>query len=102
MSCTSVATATAPETPRLMGRACNDGRLPMRDLTQAKTEAALGAASVLRPAPQSGAIVVAVALMTEYGLHNLPVVDDERPVGVVQLRKAVRHVSRRSGIGLGF
>jgi CBS domain-containing protein len=47
-------------------------------------------------------IAVAVTLMTEYGLHNLPVVDDERPVGIVQLRKAVRHVARRSGIGLGF
>jgi CBS domain-containing protein len=47
---------------------------------------------------------VAETLMTEYGIHHLPVVDDGRPVGMVGLREVTR--SRRSperlAIGLGF
>ncbi len=44
----------------------------------------------------------AVTLMTEYGFHHLPVVDDERPVGMLGLRQALRQVRGRTGIGLGF
>ena len=47
-------------------------------------------------------IEAAVTLMTEYGFHHLPVVDDERPIGMLGLRQAVRQVRGRTGIGLGF
>jgi len=47
-------------------------------------------------------IEAAVTLMTEYGFHHLPVVDDERPAGMLGLRQAVRQVRGRTGIGLGF
>jgi CBS domain-containing protein len=47
-------------------------------------------------------IEAAVTLMTEYGFHHLPVIDDERPLGMVGLRQAARHVRGRAGIGLGF
>jgi sulfide:quinone oxidoreductase len=47
-------------------------------------------------------IEAAVTLMTEYGLHHLPVVDDERPIGMLGLRQAAPHVRRRTQIGLGF
>lgn len=47
---------------------------------------------------------LAETLMTEYGIHHLPVVEDDRPVGIVGLRDVTR--SRRSperlAIGLGF
>ena len=47
-------------------------------------------------------IEAAVTLMTEYGFHHLPVVDDERPVGVLGLRQAARQTQSRPRIGLGF
>jgi sulfide:quinone oxidoreductase len=47
-------------------------------------------------------IDVAMTLMTEYGFHNLPVVERGRPVGMVSLREAARRSRRRAGIGLGF
>ncbi len=47
-------------------------------------------------------IVAAVTLMTEYGFHHLPVVDDERPTGMLGLRQAARQAHGRTGIGLGF
>lgn len=47
-------------------------------------------------------IDVAITLMTEYGFHRLPVVEDGRPVGMVSLREAARQARRRMGIGLGF
>jgi sulfide:quinone oxidoreductase len=47
-------------------------------------------------------IDVAVTLMTEYGFHHLPVVEDERPIGLVGLRQAARRTRTRTGIGLGF
>jgi sulfide:quinone oxidoreductase len=50
----------------------------------------------------STTIDVAVMLMTEYGIHRLPVVDDERPVGMLGLRQAARSMRARTGIGLGF
>jgi CBS domain-containing protein len=42
--------------------------------------------------------------MTEHGIHQLPVVDGERPVGIVALRDVARPVltGRLSAIGLGF
>jgi sulfide:quinone oxidoreductase len=47
-------------------------------------------------------IDAAVTLMTEYGFHHLPVVEDERPAGTLGLRQAARRAHRRTGIGLGF
>jgi sulfide:quinone oxidoreductase len=47
-------------------------------------------------------IEAAVILMTEYGFHHLPVVEDERPEGMLGLRQAARQARRRTGIGLGF
>jgi sulfide:quinone oxidoreductase len=47
-------------------------------------------------------IEAAVTLMTEYGFHHLPVIDDERPVGMLGLRQAARQARARTGIGLGF
>ena len=44
----------------------------------------------------------AVTLMTEYGFHHLPVVDEERPTGMLGLRQAARQARGRTGIGLGF
>jgi sulfide:quinone oxidoreductase len=46
-------------------------------------------------------IEVGVTLMTQYHLHRLPVVTDERPVGILALRQAVQRATR-TGIGLGF
>jgi sulfide:quinone oxidoreductase len=47
-------------------------------------------------------IEAAVTMMTEYGFHHLPVVDGERPTGMLGLRQAARQARGRSGIGLGF
>lgn len=47
-------------------------------------------------------IELAVTLMTEYGLHRLPVVDEERPTGMLELGQAARQVRAQTGIGLGF
>jgi sulfide:quinone oxidoreductase len=47
-------------------------------------------------------IEAAVTLMNEYGFHHLPVVEDERPVGMLGLRQATRHARGRTGIGLGL
>jgi CBS domain-containing protein len=47
-------------------------------------------------------IEAAVTLMTEYGFHHLPVIDDERPVGMLGLRHATRQARGRIGIGLGL
>lgn len=44
----------------------------------------------------------AVTLMTEYGFDQLPVEDDERPVGIIDLPQATRAAGARTGIGLGF
>ncbi len=48
------------------------------------------------------AIGAAVFLMTEYGVHHLPVVEDERPVGVLALGEATRAARSGHGMGLGF
>jgi sulfide:quinone oxidoreductase len=47
-------------------------------------------------------IEAAVTLMTQYGLHHLPVVEDERPAGLLGLRQAERNARARTGIGLGL
>jgi CBS domain-containing protein len=47
-------------------------------------------------------IEAAVTLMTEYGFHHLPVIDDERPIGMLGLRQAARQARGRIGIGLGL
>jgi sulfide:quinone oxidoreductase len=52
--------------------------------------------------PADTTIEAAVTLMTEYGFHHLPVVEDGRPVGVLGLRQAARRSRRGTGIGLGF
>jgi sulfide:quinone oxidoreductase len=46
-------------------------------------------------------IEVAVSMMTEHGVHHLPVVDGKRPVGMLGFREAARR-ARGRGIGLGF
>ena len=46
-------------------------------------------------------IEAAVTLMTEYGFHHLPVIEDERPVGMLGLRQATRQTPGRTAIGLG-
>lgn len=47
---------------------------------------------------------LAATLMTEYGVHHLPVVEGERPVGMVGLRDLTRsrQSQERLAIGLGF
>jgi CBS domain-containing protein len=47
-------------------------------------------------------IEAAVTLMTEYGFYHLPVVEDERPTGMLGLRQAAREARGRIGVGLGF
>ena len=46
----------------------------------------------------------AALLMTEHGIHQLPVVDGERPVGLVGLGEVARPrlTARLSGVGLGY
>jgi sulfide:quinone oxidoreductase len=47
----------------------------------------------------------AALLMTEHGIHHLPVVDGERPIGLVRLRDVVRAVPLAGTdvrVGLGF
>jgi CBS domain-containing protein len=52
--------------------------------------------------PANVPIEVAVTLMTEYGIHHLPVVADERPVGMLGLRQAAQHMRTRTGIAVGL
>jgi sulfide:quinone oxidoreductase len=44
----------------------------------------------------------AVFLMTERNIHHLPVVEGERPIGMIGLRAAARTAGWNMGIGLGF
>jgi CBS domain-containing protein len=45
----------------------------------------------------------AETLMTAYGIHHLPVVEEETPVGIVGLREVARsRRPERLAIGLGF
>jgi CBS domain-containing protein len=43
----------------------------------------------------------ALALMGEHGIHRVPVVEGDRPVGMLGFRQAARSVRGR-GVGLGF
>ena len=45
--------------------------------------------------------IEAAVMMTEYGFHHLPVIEDERPVGMLGLRQATRQTPGRTAIGLG-
>jgi sulfide:quinone oxidoreductase len=47
-------------------------------------------------------IETGVHLMTQYQVHHLPVVTDERPVGILGLRQAAQRAVTRPAIGLGF
>jgi CBS domain-containing protein len=53
--------------------------------------------------PANATLDVAESLMTGHGFHHLPVVDGERPVGMVGLRDVVNARPRfGAGIGLGL
>jgi sulfide:quinone oxidoreductase len=52
--------------------------------------------------PAGATLPAAALLMTEHAVHRLPVVEGERPVGVVGLRDVVRSARSLRGIGLGF
>jgi CBS domain-containing protein len=52
--------------------------------------------------PAGTPIDATVILMTEYGFHHLPVVEDGRPVGMLGLRQAALQARSRTRIGLGF
>ena len=49
----------------------------------------------------STCVEAAVSLMIEHGVHQLPVVEGRRPVGMLGFRQAARQ-ARGRGIGLGF
>lgn len=51
--------------------------------------------------PASTSVEAAVSLMNEHGVHHLPVVDGELPVGMLGFRQAAREARGRN-IGLGF
>ena len=51
-------------------------------------------------ASRSTSIEAAAALMVEYGVHHLPVVDGEAPVGMLAVEQVGR--ARHLGVGLGF
>jgi CBS domain-containing protein len=86
------------------------GILTSRDLLRAfagrvhPSEARVREWMTAEPVAVSAATTIeaAVAMMTEYGFHHLPVVDGERPTGMLGLRQAARQAHRRSGIGLGL
>jgi sulfide:quinone oxidoreductase len=86
------------------------GILTSRDLVRAfagrahPSEARVREWMTAEPVAVSGAasIDAAVTLMTEHGFHHLPVVEDERPTGMLGLRQAARHTGAWIGVGLGF
>ncbi len=86
------------------------GMITSRDLLRAfasrvhPSEARVREWMTAEPVATSAAtpIEAAVTLMTQYGLHHLPVVEDERPTGLLGLRQAAREARARTGIGLGF
>ena len=51
--------------------------------------------------PVSGGLEHAITQMDTHAIHHLPVVDGERPVGMLGYRQAVSR-TRASGVGLGF
>ena len=44
----------------------------------------------------------AATLMTEHGIHHLPVAEGGRAVGLIGLRRAARCIPRPASVGLGF
>lgn len=52
--------------------------------------------------PPDTTLHAAGVLMTEHGIHHLPVVEGERPVGMIGMRDVARSRRVRMGIGLGF
>jgi CBS domain-containing protein len=56
-------------------------------------------------APLDTSLTTALRLMTDHAFHHLPVVVNERPVGVVGMRDVAGRIAERqsrSHIGLGF
>ena len=51
--------------------------------------------------PVSAGLEHAIAQMNTHAIHHLPVVDGERPVGMLGYRQAASQ-TRASGVGLGF
>jgi sulfide:quinone oxidoreductase len=51
--------------------------------------------------PADTTLDAALTLMSEYGIHHLPVVEGERPIGMLGLRQAARY-ARRPKIGPGL
>jgi CBS domain-containing protein len=51
--------------------------------------------------PGDTPIETAVTLMTEYGFHHLPIVEGERPVGMLGLRQAAWRARDVPGLGSG-
>jgi CBS domain-containing protein len=51
-------------------------------------------------------VTVALQLMTDHAIHHLPVVEGQRPVGMVGARQVARAVAElartRPSVGLGF
>ena len=88
------------------------GILTARDVLRAvagdvdPSDAPVGQWMTARPISVGAATTLeaAEALMTEYGVHHLPVVEDERPVGMVGLRDVTRSQRdpKRLAVGLGF
>jgi CBS domain-containing protein len=52
--------------------------------------------------PAGTSLETAAILMTEHQIHHLPVVEGERPVGMIGMREVVRAAPARTRIGLGF
>lgn len=52
--------------------------------------------------PSGATLPTAALLMTEHDVQQLPVVEGDRPVGIVGLRDVVRSARSLRGIGLGF
>lgn len=88
------------------------GILTARDVLRAVAgDVSPSAASVLQwmtaspvTVSPSTTVETAEALMTEYAIHHLPVVEDGRPIGMVGLRDLARSQRdpRRLAVGLGF
>jgi sulfide:quinone oxidoreductase len=91
---------------------CLVGILTARDVLRAvagdvdPSDAPVGQWMTAKPVSvdTSTTLEAAEALMTEYGVHHLPVVEGDRPVGMVGLRDVTRSQRdpRRLAIGLGF
>jgi sulfide:quinone oxidoreductase len=52
--------------------------------------------------PASTTIQAALTLMSQHHVQQLPVLQDERPVGVLGLRQATRRIRSHAGVGVGL